>query len=198
MTFLIATNNPHKVTEMSRILGPLGIECISAASVGIHVEPKETGKTFEENAHIKALAFAKASKMPVVADDSGLAVDALGGAPGIYSARYAGDNATDSDRINKLLHELSKVPPQKRAAKFICAVCCILSDGREIAVRGECPGHIAMSPQGENGFGYDPVFIEDSTGKSFACLGGPQKDKLSHRGRALIKLAEKLKETVKL
>lgn len=185
MKFLIATNNAHKLEEIRRILAPYSIEAMSLKETGITSDPEETGSTFEENARIKAVAAMKASGMPVVADDTGLMVDALNGAPGVYSARYAGENATDRDRVNKLLYEMRDVPEGKRTARFVCVVCCAFPDGKIISVRGECEGSIAFEPQGTGGFGYDPIFIEKSTGRSFASLAGEEKNRLSHRGKAL-------------
>lgn len=185
MKFLIATNNAHKLEEIRRILAPYSIEAMSLKEAGITSNPEENGSTFEENARIKAVAAMKASGMPAVADDTGLMVDALNGAPGVYSARYAGENATDRDRVNKLLYEMRDVPEGKRTARFVCVVCCAFPDGKIISVRGECEGSIAFEPQGTGGFGYDPIFIEKSTGRSFASLAGEEKNRLSHRGKAL-------------
>lgn len=185
MKFLIATNNAHKLEEIRRILAPYSIEAMSLKETGITSDPEETGSTFEENARIKAVAAMKASGMPAVADDTGLMVDALNGAPGVYSARYAGENATDRDRVNKLLYEMRDVPEGKRTARFVCVVCCAFPDGKIISVRGECEGSIAFEPQGTGGFGYDPIFIEKTTGRSFASLAGEEKNRLSHRGKAL-------------
>lgn len=192
MTFVAATGNAHKLTEIRRILAPLGHDVISQREAGVYCDPEETGKTFAENARIKAEAACKAAGKPAVADDSGLCVDALGGAPGIYSARYAGEHATDDDRIAKLLDALSGVPEEKRTARFVSAICCLFPDGREIAVEGVCEGRVAFEKDGAGGFGYDPVFIEAETGKTFAALSGGEKDACSHRGRALRALAEAL------
>lgn len=193
MTFIIATNNAKKRVELDRILNPLGVEAITAKQAGVDLEEvEETGSTFEENAQIKAIAACNLSGLPAVADDSGLEVDALNGAPGIYSARYAGENATDADRIEKLLEELREVPAQQRTARFVSAVCCVFPDGRKIVVRGECEGRIAFAPKGEGGFGYDPIFLTQS-GKTYAQLTSEEKDAISHRGLALRKLAEQLK-----
>lgn len=192
VTIVVATGNDHKAEEFRRLLAPMGIKAVSQREAGVTGTAEETGATFEENARIKARAAAKASGEAAVGDDSGLCVDALGGAPGIYSARYAGPGAADADRIAKLLEELRDVPAPKRTAKFVCALCCVLPGGGEIAVRGECAGSIAAAPAGSDGFGYDPVFIESSTGKTFAELNGAEKDALSHRGRAMRLLAEKL------
>lgn len=185
MKFLIATNNAHKLAEIKHILAPLGIEGLSLKEAGVESDPEETGATFEDNARIKAFSGMQATGMPTVADDSGLCVDALHGAPGIFSSRYAGEGATDADRIKKLLREMSDVPAGARGARFVCAVCCVFPDGNSIEARGECEGDISFEPKGTGGFGYDPVFIEKTTGKSFATLAGEEKDRLSHRGKAL-------------
>ncbi|ADU25908.1 RdgB/HAM1 family non-canonical purine NTP pyrophosphatase [Ethanoligenens harbinense] len=192
MTFVAATGNAHKLTEIRRILAPLGHDVISQREAGVACDPEETGATFAENARIKAEAVCKAAGRPAVADDSGLCVDALDGAPGVYSARYAGAHATDDDRIAKLLAALSGVPEEKRTARFVSAICCLFPDGREIAVEGVCEGRVAFAKDGTDGFGYDPVFIEAESGKTFAALSGEEKDACSHRGRALRALAEAL------
>jgi len=145
---------------------------------------------------IKALAVCRAADMPCFADDSGLEVDALGGAPGIYSARWAGRDATDADRIAKLLDAMKDVPDGRRTARFVCAICCVFPGGRTIYSRGECEGVIARAPRGDGGFGYDPVFIENSTGKTFALLSSDEKDSISHRGRALRDFVQKLAEYI--
>ena len=196
MVFVIATNNSKKRVELDRILNPLGIQAVTAEQAGVDLqEVEETGSTFEENAELKALVACNLSGLPAVADDSGLVVDALDGAPGIYSARYAGENATDADRIAKLLREMQDVPPEKRTARFVSAVCCVFPDGRKIIGRGECEGSIGLIPQGNDGFGYDPVFVTES-GKTFAELTPQEKDAVSHRGIALRKLAEQLKQVL--
>lgn len=193
MTIVVATGNANKVAEFQRLLGPMGVRAISQGEAGMTGTAEETGTTFEENARVKARAAALATGLPAVGDDSGLCVDALDGAPGLFSARYAGPGATDADRIAKLLGELEGVPAPRRTARFVCALCCVLPDGSEIDVRGECAGAIALAPAGADGFGYDPVFIEASTGRTFAELTGEQKDALSHRGRAMRLLAERLR-----
>lgn len=186
MTFVIATHNPGKLRELERILKPLRIAAVTADLD----EVEETGTTFAENAFLKADAACRRTGMPAVADDSGLMVDALGGAPGVYSARYAGPGATDRDRIEKLLGNLKGVPGEKRTARFVCAVCCVFPDGTRIEAGGECPGRIAFAPQGKGGFGYDPVFLIGK--KSFAELNSEEKDRISHRGRALAEFARRL------
>lgn len=192
--FVVATQNRDKLEEIARLLRPIGIEPVSLKEVGVDFsDVEETGKTFLENAQIKARAAFEKSGLPSIGDDSGLAVDALNGAPGIYSARYAGEGATNQMRIEKLLRNLEGVPEKKRTARFVCAVCCILESGEEFCVQGECEGTIAFEPAGEGGFGYDPVFlIED--GRSFAQLTDREKDGMSHRGRALKKLQQALRE----
>lgn len=188
MTFILASNNENKLAELRRILLPLGLNVISAkeATAG-ELEVEEAGETFEENARLKAMAFMEETGLAAIGDDSGLVVDALDGAPGIYSARYAGEGASNDARIAKLLANLQGVPEEKRTAKFVSAICCVFPDGREVTVRGECHGRIGFAPMGENGFGYDPVFISES-GKTFAQLTSAEKDKISHRGNALRKL----------
>ena len=182
--FLIATNNKKKLVEIRRILAPLGIVPVTAADKGIDLgDVVEDGSTFAENAYIKAKAAYDLSGMPVIADDSGLCVDALGGRPGIFSARYGGHDSPYNVKIDMLLSELSDTPADQRGAHFSCAVCCILANGEVIAVEGRCDGEIAFEPSGDGGFGYDPVFLVN--GRSFASLSSEEKDRLSHRGNAL-------------
>ncbi len=187
MKFVMATHNQKKLQELERILMPLHIS-VSAPDLP---EVEETGTTFAENAFLKADSACRETGLPAVADDSGLMVDALGGAPGVYSARYAGEDATDLDRIHKLLDAIKGVPQEKRTAKFVSAICCVFPDGTRITAQGECAGTIAFAPEGEGGFGYDPVFLVN--GKSFAQLTAEEKDEISHRGRALRAFAEKLR-----
>jgi len=187
-TFIIATHNRHKLSELERILTPLKIEAATAQLD----EVEETGATFAENAFLKAEAACRQTGMPAVADDSGLMVDALNGAPGVYSARYAGEGASDMDRIQKLLLNLKDVPKEKRSAKFVCAICCVYPNGDIVTAHGECAGTIGFEPQGSDGFGYDPIFFVN--GKSFAQLTAEEKDKISHRGRALKEFAAQLQK----
>ncbi len=190
MNLIIATGNPHKVKEFSRMLAPLGVSAVSAKEAGIDMSGIcENGSTFEENAYIKAKAVCKMSGCVAVADDSGLCVDALGGRPGIYSARYA---PTDKECIDKLLFELEGVPEEKRTARFVSAICCVFPDQRKFTVRGECEGKIAFAPKGDNDFGYDPVFLYGD--KTFGEIDGSEKDAVSHRGKALVKFAEEIKK----
>lgn len=192
--FIIATNNEKKLIELDRILNPLGIKAVTAQSKGIDLgDVEENGSTFSENAYIKAKAAYDKCGLPVIADDSGLCVDALDSRPGIYSARYGGPGATSTDKNKLLLEELDGVEESQRGAHFTCAVCCILPSGETIQVEGFCYGSIAFSPSGDGGFGYDPIFLVNN--KSFASLSDEEKDALSHRGNALRKLRDTLKET---
>lgn len=191
MKFVIATHNKHKLQELQRILTPLGIEAVTADLS----EVEETGTTFAENACLKAKAACKETGLPAVADDSGLEVDALDGRPGVYSARYAGEGATDAQRIEKLLGELSEVPSEKRGARFVSAICCVFPNGDILRAEGDCPGSIAFAPVGEDGFGYDPIFLCGE--KTFAQMTAAEKDAVSHRGKALEKFDLLLKEYLK-
>ena len=182
MKLIVATNNAHKLLEFGRILAPLGVEVHSQKEYCPDLDVEETGTTFAENARLKAEAVFKATGLTAVADDSGLCVDALNGAPGVYSARYAGENATDAQRIEKLLQEMANVPDEERSGRFISAICCI---GPELLIEceGVCEGVIGRECKGEGGFGYDPVFYVD--GRSYSEMSGEEKDAVSHRGRAL-------------
>ncbi|MGN0474155.1 MAG: XTP/dITP diphosphatase [Acutalibacteraceae bacterium] len=194
--FVAATNNKNKLKEFARILEPLNIEVLTVSQCGgENIDPVEDGETFEANAIIKAKAFAEALGMPALADDSGLCVDALDGAPGVYSARYSGEGDAANNAL--LLKNLEGVPMEKRTARFVCAICCAYPDGRYFTVRGECEGKIGFEPKGSDGFGYDPLFFIE-TGESFAEISGARKDSMSHRGKALRLLAERLEENEKL
>lgn len=198
MKFVIATKNQHKVNEFKRILEPLGIKTISQIELDINIDVEEDANTFEENARIKAKALFDATGLPTIADDSGIEVDALGKAPGIYSARYGGEQCkSDIERYELLLDNIKSVPDVKRTARFVCSIHLILDDVSEFNFTGVCEGKIAYEPQGEDGFGYDPIFLVD--GKSFAELDGVKKDEISHRGIALRKLEKFLlkKEIIK-
>ena len=182
-----------KLAEMQRILSPLGVNVVTAKMLGIALsEVEENGKTFEENARIKASAAYKELNMPAIADDSGLCVDYLNGAPGIFSARFSGEHGDDEKNNDLLLEKLSGVPMEKRTAYYVCAICCVFPDGREITVRGECHGNIGFERDGNEGFGYDPLFLIN--GKSFGRYTAAEKDKISHRGNALRAFAEELKK----
>ena len=193
MRVLIATNNKHKVKEISDIFRGTGIEPVSPADIGLKLEVDENGSTFEENAMKKADEFCKASGFVCIADDSGLAVDCLSGAPGVYSARYAGENATDAENIRKLLAALEHVPPQERTARFCSVVCLITESKEELFGEGSCEGQILTAPEGDGGFGYDPVFFSKDFGQSFGALTHEQKNSISHRKRALTDLLAKLR-----
>ncbi|MBR4874368.1 MAG: XTP/dITP diphosphatase [Clostridia bacterium] len=189
---LVATGNKGKLVEIREILK--GIEVLGLKDVGIDVDVEETGKTFAENAYIKAFEISKLSGLPVLADDSGLEVDVLGGEPGVYSARYAGEDTTDEKNVSKLLSKLKDVPLNERTARFACAMCIIFPDGKKIESFGvSCPGIIIDEPRGENGFGYDPVFYSTEYGKTFSEMSMEEKNKVSHRKAALIALSEKIK-----
>lgn len=193
MDFILATNNMKKLAEMQRILSPLGINVVTAKMLGITLEEvEEDGETFEDNAKIKARAACKATNMPAIADDSGLCVDYLDGAPGVYSARFAGEHGNDEKNNDLLLEKLDGVPMEKRTAYYVCAICCTFPDGKEIVVRGECNGFIGFERDGNEGFGYDPLFIVD--GRTFGRYTAEEKDKISHRGKALRLLTEELEK----
>lgn len=194
MKFIIATNNAKKLVELERILNPLGIEAVSAKEAGVVLdEVDETGTTFSENAFIKANAAFEKTGMPAVADDSGICVDALGGRPGIFSARYSPEDCvTDEDRTAKILEELEGVPDEKRGAHYTCAICCILPDGRRIEVEEICEGKIGYEFIGDGGFGYDPIFVFGD--RTFAQMTADEKDKFSHRGKALRELRAELEK----
>lgn len=190
---ILASNNKNKLREISQMLLPLGYEVISQRDAGADLEVEENGTDFEENAALKARAVYDRCKTAVIADDSGLEVDYLNGAPGVHSHRYAGENASDADRYNKLLSELENVPDEKRGAQFVCAICYIDENGNEQFVRGVCRGSIGYAPMGENGFGYDPVFMFGE--RSFAQLSPEEKNKVSHRAKALEELRKIIKQS---
>lgn len=195
MDFILATNNMKKLAEMQRILSPLGINVVTAKMLGKQLEDvEEDGKTFEDNAKLKARAACKEMNMPAIADDSGLCVDYLDGAPGIFSARFAGEHGNDEKNNDLLLEKLDGVPLEKRTAHYVCAICCTFPDGREIVVRGECNGVIGFERDGHEGFGYDPLFLVD--GKDFGRYTAEEKDKISHRGNALRLLTKELEKII--
>lgn len=195
MRFVLATHNPGKLREMGEILKDFGIEVVSPKDLGITVDVEETGSTFAENAILKAKAICKAADLPAIADDSGLCVDALNGAPGVYSARYGGEGLDDRGRYMLLLSSLRGAPT--RAAHFACAVACAFPNGDTLTAEGRCDGSIAYAPLGEGGFGYDPVFLLPGTGKTFGQLTQEEKSAVSHRGRALREFSEKLETYLK-
>jgi XTP/dITP diphosphohydrolase len=194
-TVILATNNAHKVSEISHALDFPGWEFKTLREAGIDSDPEEDADTFLGNARIKALAARAASGgCATLADDSGLEVDALGGAPGVYSSRYAGEDATDEDNNNKLLADLQDVPDEKRTARFVCQLVFIDEDGTEITTRGTVEGRIGYAPQGEGGFGYDPLFWPDVFNGDCTLAEVPQarKNEVSHRGNALRSLRFKI------
>jgi len=183
MRAVLASHNKKKMAEMRAILGELGVEVLSQAEVGVSIEPEETGTTFEENSRIKAVAIMEATGLPAIADDSGLVVEALDGAPGVYSARYGGEGLDDTGRWQLLLKNMEG--KENRACKFVSVICCAFPDGTELMARGEVHGVVAQGPKGEGGFGYDPVFWLPERNKSMAELTAEEKNQISHRGNAL-------------
>ncbi len=197
MDYIIATHNMKKRDELQRILSPLGIRVLLAEEAGIELtDVEETGTTFEENALLKAESGCKESGMPCIADDSGIAVDYLDGAPGVYSARYAGEHGDDEANNQKLLAALTNVPDEERGAAYVSVVCCVYPDGKVISARGECRGRIGYNPVGNGGFGYDPYFLPEEYGyeKTMAQLTADEKDAISHRGKAVREIALKIGE----
>lgn len=193
MKVVLATGNAGKLRELRALLAPYGMEVVPKSDFGIDA-PQETGATFTENALLKATHASAASGLPAIADDSGLEVDALDGRPGIYSARYAGPGATDEDNNHKLLEELGDIPLAHRTARYRCVLVLVrgADDQQPLICEGEWEGHIGFSPKGEGGFGYDPLFIVDASGKTAAELTADVKNRLSHRGQALRELAAAL------
>lgn len=206
MKIVAATNNPKKCKEMERILKALGFEVLSMSEAGVEVEPEEDGATFAANAAIKALAVAERCGLAAVADDSGLCVDALDGAPGVHSARYCdrpGKKATDDMRMDRILEELVCTPRERRTARFVSAICCVMPDGSQVTAEGVCEGWIGYRKLGDKGFGYDPIFMvggqagDLSSGQSFAQLTDEEKDAVSHRGKALRAFAGEMERWLK-
>ena len=195
MKVVLASKNPHKLQEISKITEKFDMELILQSELGIDLDVEENGSTFEENSAIKAKAVMEATGLPALADDSGIMVDALGGEPGIYSARYGFDESLDDrGRMMLLLKNTEHVPDGQRQAKFVCVITLITPDGKTIQARGEVHGELTREPRGENGFGYDPIFYYPPTGCTTAELPSEQKNEISHRGRALQMFYEKLKE----
>ena len=195
MDYIIATHNLKKRDEMQRILAPLGIRVLLAEEAGIELtDAEETGTTFEENAFIKAESGCRESGMPCIADDSGIAVDYLGGAPGVYSARYSGGD--DDANNKKLLRELDGVADAERGAAYVSVACCVYPDGTKLIARGECRGFIGYEEIGTGGFGYDPLFfpVEYGGEKTMAQLTANEKDAISHRGKSVRLLAKQIEE----
>ena len=195
MKVVLASKNKHKLVEISRILEKLDIELVLQSELGIDIDVEETGTTFEENSFIKAEAVMKASGLPALADDSGIAVDALNGEPGIYSARYGFDDSLDDwGRLLLLLKNTENVPDGERQAQFVCVITLVTPEGQVIQARGEAHGELLRAAAGEGGFGYDPIFYYPPLGKTFAEIPAEEKNKVSHRAVALKLLYEKLKE----
>jgi XTP/dITP diphosphohydrolase len=184
MRLLVATNNPGKIREYRDLMAELDFELVGLSDIGITTEVDETGQTFEENARLKAMAYGQASGLVTLADDSGLEVEVLNGAPGVYSARYAGNGATDADRYRKLLAVLEGVPWELRAARFRCVIALAWPDGRVETFEGQCNGVIGLEPKGTHGFGFDPVFFMPEYGSTMAELPEQVKNRVSHRARA--------------
>lgn len=191
MKLVLASKNRKKLVEMNDILSRLGVEVCSEAEAGVDVDVEETGATFEENSLLKAKAVMEACGLPAIADDSGLCVDCLDGAPGVYSARYGGGGLDDAERYRLLLENMRG--QSVRTAKFVSVITCCFPNGDVLSARGECPGVIAGDAAGEGGFGYDPVFFLPELGKTFAQLTAEEKNAVSHRGKALAAFQEKLK-----
>lgn len=183
MKFILASQNKHKLAEMQAILSAHGVEVVLQSDLGLRVDVEETGETFAENALLKARAVMEACGLPAIADDSGVCVDALNGAPGVYSARYGGPDLDDTGRYRLLLENMRGAG--SRAAHFTSAIACVFPNGDVIEAQGECPGTIAFAPQGDGGFGYDPVFFLPQLRKTYAQLTPEEKAAVSHRGKAL-------------
>lgn len=195
MRVVLASQNRHKLAEIQAILAQYDMELVLQSDLGIHVDVDETGTSFEENSELKARAVVEATGLPAIADDSGLCVDVLDGAPGIYSARYgAPDCVTDRDRLNYLLKNMRGVRSEERTARFVCVITLLYPDGRKLVARGTCEGMIAFEPSGDDGFGYDPVFYIPSQGCTFAQMGAERKNRISHRANALLRLEQMLED----
>lgn len=192
MKMILASKNPHKLTEMTAILSQLGVEVILESEAGIDVDVEETGETFEANSLLKAKAVMEASGLPAIADDSGLCVTALGGGPGVYSARYGGEGLDDKGRYELVLQGL--VGQIDRSAKFVSVITACFPNGDVLTARGECPGLITYAPRGSGTFGYDPIFLVPEKRKTFAEMEGEEKNAISHRGRALQKFKVELEK----
>ena len=195
MKVVLASKNAHKLKEISKITEKFDMELVLESQLGVDIDVEETGSTFEENSFIKAEAVMKATGLPALADDSGIAVDALNGEPGIYSARYGFDQSLDDwGRLELLLKNTEQVPDGSRQAQFVCVITLVTPEGQVIQARGEAHGELLRQPAGEGGFGYDPIFYYPPLGKSFAELSPEEKNQVSHRAQALKLFYEKLKE----
>ena len=195
MKVVLASKNPHKLVEISKITEKFDMELVLQSELGIDIDVDETGTTFEENSLLKARAVMEATGLPALADDSGIAVDALNGEPGIYSARYGFDESLDDwGRLLLLLKNTEHVPDGQRQAQFVCVITMVTPQGQVIQARGEIHGELLREPVGENGFGYDPIFYYPPFGKTTAEISPEEKNEVSHRGKALKVFYEKLKE----
>ena len=195
MRVVLASKNPHKLVEISKITEKFGFELVLQSELGVDIDVEETGTTFEENSFLKAVAVMKATGLPALADDSGIAVDALGGEPGVYSARYGFDESLDDrGRLFLLLKNTENVPDDQRQAQFVCVITMVTPDGETIQARGEVHGMLTREPRGENGFGYDPIFYYPPLGMTTAELAPEIKNQISHRANALNVFYDKLKE----
>lgn len=181
MKVVLASKNPHKLEELQQILTQYGMEILLESDVGVDVEVEETGTTFEENSLLKAEAVMQATAMPTIADDSGLVVDALGGEPGVYSARYGGDRPG----LELVLEKMQNIPQELRTARFVCVITLLYPDGRKLVAKGVCEGRITTKQHGHGGFGYDPIFYVPQEGCTFAQMSAERKNQISHRAKAL-------------
>ena len=195
MKVVLASKNKHKLEEISQITKKFDMELVLQSELGLDIDVEETGETFEENSFLKAQAVIKATGLPALADDSGIAVDALNGEPGIYSARYGFDPSLDDwGRLQLLLKNTEHVPDGQRQAQFVCVITMVTPDGQTIQARGEIHGELLRAPAGENGFGYDPIFYYPPMGMTTAEMPAEEKNKVSHRANALKVFYNKLKE----
>jgi XTP/dITP diphosphohydrolase len=199
MKFVLATRNSHKAAELKRILEELDLDCelLTVADFPGAPEVEETESTFEGNALLKARALAKFTDLAAIADDSGICVDALDGNPGVLSARWSGATENiDKANLDLVLEQTKDVAPENRGAKFVCAAVSVFPDGRELVARGEMRGHLLDAPIGENGFGYDPIFVPEGFTKTTAEMTGSEKDEISHRSKALNQLVQHISEVI--
>ena len=195
MKVVLASKNKHKLVEISQITEKFGFDLVLQSELGVDIDVEETGTTFEENSFLKAEAVMKATGLPALADDSGIAVDALNGEPGVYSARYGFDESLDDwGRLELLLKNTENVPDGQRQAQFVCVITMVTPDGKTIQARGEIHGELTREARGENGFGYDPIFYYPPLGKTTAEMSSEEKNQVSHRANALKVFNEKLKE----
>lgn len=195
MKMVLASKNPHKLVEIQKIVERFDIQLVLESELGVDIDVEETGTTFEENSLLKAKAVMEATGLPALADDSGIAVDALNGAPGVYSARYGFDDTLDDwGRLQLLLKNTENVPDGQRQAQFVCVITLMTPDGQVIQARGEVHGELLRAPAGTGGFGYDPIFYYPPLGKTLAEVAPEEKNQVSHRARALKVLYEKMKE----